>query len=88
MIGSLIRDIGLGIFVNGLFTITQNGLSFNAAITTFIAIKILYFGILIQKKEKEDWKMDGQTIITIFATITLIFSMWYVYKLNNKHSHH
>jgi len=51
--GSLIRDIGLGIFVNGLFTITQNGFSFNAAITTFIAIKILYFGILIQKKEKE-----------------------------------
>jgi len=31
--------------------------------------------------------MDGQTIVTIFATITLMFSMWYVYKLNNKHSH-
>jgi hypothetical protein len=51
--GSLIRDIGLGIFVNGLFTITQNGFSLNATITTFIAIKILYFGILIQKKEEE-----------------------------------
>jgi hypothetical protein len=53
MIGSLIRDIGLGLFVNGLFTITQDGLSFNAAVTTFIAVKILYFGILIQKMEKE-----------------------------------
>jgi len=53
MIGSLIRDIGLGLFVNGLFTITQNGFSFNALITTFIAIKILAFGILIQKKQRE-----------------------------------
>jgi len=53
MIGSLIRDIGLGLFVNGLFTITQNGFSFNALVTTFIAIKILAFGILIQKKQRE-----------------------------------
>jgi len=53
MVGLLIRDIGLGIFVNGLFTITQNGFSFNALITTFIAVKVLAFGLLIQKKQKE-----------------------------------
>lgn len=53
MIGSLIRDIGLGLFVNALFTITQSGFSFNIAVVTFISIKILYFGILIQKLEKE-----------------------------------
>jgi len=60
LVGSLIRDIGLGIFVNGLFTITQNGFSLNATITTFIAIKLLYIGILIQKKEKECLWTDKQ----------------------------
>ena len=53
VIGTLIRDIGLGVFVNGLFTITQNSFSFNATLITFIAIKILLFGILIQHKSKE-----------------------------------
>ena len=53
IIGSLIRDIGLGLFVNSLFTLTQNGFSLNTVLTIFISIKILYFGILIQKKEKE-----------------------------------
>ncbi len=53
VIGTLIRDIGLGVFVNGLFTITQNGFSFSATLTTLIAIKILLFGILIQHKSKE-----------------------------------
>ncbi len=48
--GTLIRDVGLGFFVNGLFTITQNGFSFNSVIVTFIAVKILLFGILIQNK--------------------------------------
>jgi hypothetical protein len=53
MVGSLIRDVGLGIFVNGLFTTTQNGFSFNAIVTTLVAIKLLHFGVLLQKKEKE-----------------------------------
>lgn len=48
--GSLLRDIGLGFFVNGLFTITQNGFSFNSIVVTLIAVKILLFGILIQNK--------------------------------------
>lgn len=31
--------------------------------------------------------MDGQTIVTIFATIILIFAMWYANKLNSdKHN--
>lgn len=53
IIGNLVRDMGLGIFVNGLFTITQNGFTLSATITTFIAIKILLFGILIQEKTKD-----------------------------------
>jgi len=53
MVGSLIRDIGLGVFVNSLFTITQNGFSFNSVIVMFVAIKVLAFGILIQNKQKE-----------------------------------
>ena len=32
--------------------------------------------------------MDGQTVVTIFATLTLIFSMWYLHKINNQHSQH
>lgn len=53
VVGSLIRDIGLGLFINGLFTITQNGFSFNSTIVTFLSIKILFFGILIQKNTKD-----------------------------------
>jgi len=51
IIGTLLRDVGLGFFVNGLFTITQNGFSFNAIIVTIVAIRIIIYGIVIQNKE-------------------------------------
>ncbi len=28
--------------------------------------------------------MDGQTVVTIFATAVLIFSMWFTYKITQK----
>lgn len=31
--------------------------------------------------------MDGQTIVTIFATLVLVFAMWYTNKLTNKTKH-
>lgn len=55
LIGSLIRDIGLGFFVNGLFTITQIGFSLNSIVVTLIAIKIIIYGILIQNEEQKQW---------------------------------
>lgn len=51
--GTLLRDFGLGFFVNGLFTITQNGFTINSVLATLISAKILIYGILIQQKELE-----------------------------------
>jgi len=33
--------------------------------------------------------MDGQTIVTLFATVTLIYAIWYFNKIdkNNHHAH-
>ncbi|WP_229933451.1 hypothetical protein [Campylobacter majalis] len=53
--GSLLRDFGLGFFINGLFTITQNGFTLNSVLATLIATKILIFGVLIQKEEQRQW---------------------------------
>ena len=57
--GLLLRDFGLGFFINGLFTITQNGFTLNSILATLSATKILIFGILIQKEEQKKW-MDKQ----------------------------
>ncbi|MBR8461503.1 hypothetical protein KDD93_07560 [Campylobacter sp. faydin G-24] len=54
--GSLLRDFGLGFFINGLFTITQNGFTINSVLATLIATKILIFGVLIQREEQIQWK--------------------------------
>lgn len=54
IVGSLLRDFGLGFFVNGLFAITQNGITANSVLATLIATKILIFGVLIQQKEKSN----------------------------------
>jgi len=51
IIGTLLRDVGLGFFVNGLFTITQNGFSLNSVIVTIVAIRVIIYGIVIQNKE-------------------------------------
>jgi len=32
--------------------------------------------------------MDGEIFVTLFATVTLIFAMWYSHKLNKKNLHH
>jgi len=32
--------------------------------------------------------MDGQTVVTMFATIVLIFSMWFVYNITKKDKAH
>jgi hypothetical protein len=32
--------------------------------------------------------MSGESIITLFATATLIFAVWYAYKLNKDTHHH
>jgi len=52
--GSLIRDIGLGLFTNGLFTVTQNGFTFNNLITIAVSVLIIAFGLLIHQKGVED----------------------------------
>ena len=52
--GSLIRDSGLGLFTNGLFTVTQNGFSFNNSITIGISVWIIVFGLLINQKGVEN----------------------------------
>ena len=31
--------------------------------------------------------MDGQTVITLFATAVLVFAMWYAHKLNKEGGH-
>ena len=51
-IGSLIRDLGLGFFVNGLFTITQNGYSFNSLVVAGLASFLIIVGIILQDKGK------------------------------------
>lgn len=60
IIATLIRDIGLGLFVNGLFTITQNGFTIGALIVTLISVNILFLGIFAQKYIKDDKWTDNQ----------------------------
>jgi len=60
LIASLIRDLGLGLFINGLFTITQNGFSFNAVIVTLVSVMILFLGIFAQKHIKDSKWTDKQ----------------------------
>lgn len=54
-LGSLLRDFGLGFFINGLFSITQNGFNLNSILAVLISAKILIFGILIQREEQKQW---------------------------------
>lgn len=53
IVGSLTRDVGLGLFTNGLFTVTQNGFSFNNTVTIGISVWIIVFGLLIHQKGVE-----------------------------------
>jgi|GEM_PF-2363966 len=50
IIGTLLRDIGLGFFVNGLFTITQNGFNINSVVVTIVAMVTIAYGIVTQNK--------------------------------------
>ena len=51
-IGSLIRDLGLGFFVNGLFRITQNGYTYKTVSITLISAVLIVMGIILQGKGK------------------------------------